>query len=123
VTHQATHEMAVKYRAIAMEDLQVKNMTRRAKKKNVRAKSGLNKSFLNANPGEVRRQLEYKGELYGSDIITVDPRNTSKICSQCGNKKLDLGSSKVYSCSCCGAVMDRDHNAAVNIRERGLGNL
>lgn len=59
--------------------------------------------------------------LDGTELILVDPWNTSRTCSGCGNVKADLQlSDRTYQCSCCGMVMDRDRNAAINILRRGL---
>ena len=53
--------------------------------------------------------------------MLVDPRNTSKKCSGCGNIKHDLKlSDRTYHCEVCGLSMDRDLNAAINIRNIGL---
>lgn len=71
--------------------------------------------------------LRYKCERYGKTLIQVDPAYTSQICSACGciNKRLGYdryGWLKVreWKCPECGAVHDRDINAAVNIKEKGL---
>ena len=54
-------------------------------------------------------------------IVEVDPRNTSKMCSGCTNIKLDLKlSDRVYHCDVCDIEMDRDLNAALNIRRLGM---
>ena len=71
---------------------------------------------------QLRAMLVLKGQSYGRDVILVDPRYTSQICSTCGHsdgkKPLDV---RVWVCSNCGDTHDRDINAAINIRNIGLG--
>jgi putative transposase len=62
-------------------------------------------------------KIEYKAEAEGIPIYYVDPRKTSKICSNCGSKN-DIESSKQYKCSNCGIELNRDLNAARNIGGR-----
>jgi len=111
--HKATTTITKSYSHIVIEDLRVKNMT----KKGGRRKRGLNRVMLDASLGEFRRQLEYKAEWYGCAVETVNPAYTSQDCSKCGARN-DPGSSKTYECGSCGMVMDRDHNAAINIRSK-----
>ena len=66
---------------------------------------------------EVRRQLEYKCELYGSKLVVVDRWfPSSKTCSNCGYKKETLSlSERVFNCENCNFTIDRDLNAAINL--------
>ena len=92
---------------IAVEKLTILNMV-----KNKR----LSRSILEQSWGLFVRMLEYKAERAGGRVVKVNPKNTSKACSGCGNVKASLPlSERVYSCSNCGLVIDRDHNAAKNI--------
>lgn len=71
---------------------------------------------------EFVRQLEYKGEWYGKNVIKIDRwYASSKTCSNCGNKvnQLDL-SIREWTCSNCHVLLDRDINAAKNIRFEGI---
>lgn len=110
---------------VIVEDLQLKNMTRSAKGtlvepgKNVRQKAGLNRVLLDAAPGRLISMIAYKAESAGGQMIKVDPRNTSRTCSNCGTIDAQQLSRTRYQCG-CGLDMQRDHNAANNIRERGL---
>lgn len=121
--HWITKTLATSYAEVAVEDLNVAGMTRSAKGdvaepgRNVRAKTGLNRSILDAAPGEFRRQLEYKTPWYGSTVAVCDRwAPTSKTCSACGAVKAKLSlSERVYTCNHCGFVCDRDVNAARNI--------
>lgn len=67
-----------------------------------------------------RQCIGYKAEFYGGIRVLVAPRSypSSKLCSRCGyKKKYLLLSERVYRCDCCGLVMDRDLNAAYNLRK------
>jgi putative transposase len=68
--------------------------------------------------------LAYKADLYDSKFVTVNPRNTTQTCSDCGfvmsgDQKLTLADRK-WTCPRCGAYHIRDHNAAINILAKGL---
>jgi len=79
-------------------------------------------SAHDASLGMFRQILDYKAAEAGSQIILVDPKNTSQTCSACGSiVKKSLGV-RVHRCS-CGEVLDRDVNAARNILSRGLKSL
>jgi putative transposase len=68
---------------------------------------------------EFRRQLTYKCELYGSDLVVVDRWfASSKTCSSCGNKKETLSlDERVFHCEHCGLEIDRDLNASINLEK------
>jgi putative transposase len=61
-----------------------------------------------------------KAEEAGRRVILVNPRNTSKLCSSCGEIVPKALSVRVHACPVCGLVMGRDHNAALNMLQRGL---
>lgn len=65
-------------------------MTKRAKLKNVKAKSTLNKAILNTSFYQLSQYLEYKAKHNGKFFVKINPQNTSKICSQCGYIKNNL---------------------------------
>jgi putative transposase len=69
--------------------------------------------------GELQRQIEYKARWEGVKIVYVSARNTSKRCSICGYKTLESTQRKLW-CPHCGAILDRDENAARNIAAGGL---
>ena len=56
----------------------------------------------------------------GRTVILVNPRNTSKICSHCGEQVEKSLAERTHTCLHCGLVLDRDVNAAINILHRGL---
>ena len=66
---------------------------------------------------ELVRQLEYKAELYGCQVVRVDQWfPSSKTCSNCREKAREMSLSvRAWNCEACGAVHDRDVNAALNI--------
>ena len=77
-------------------------------------------AYDDASLGILRRRIEDKAIEAGRIFISVDPRDTSQICSRCGayvNKALEV---RTHICSECGLMMDRDLNSALNILRRGL---
>jgi putative transposase len=111
--HQLTTSLAKTKSVTIVEDLAVRNMTQNRR---------LARSIADVGWGEFRRQLVYKTAWYGARLIFI-PRfePTSKMCHVCGavNKELEL-SDRQWICQSCGTVHDRDENAAVNIRNKGL---
>lgn len=63
--------------------------------------------------------LEYLGKVYGKTIVAAAPQYTSQDCSNCGNTVKKTLSTRTHVCG-CGTVLDRDHNAALNILAKGL---
>ena len=110
--HKLTTYLASEYSEISIEDLNVLGM---AKNHN------LAKSVIDASFGEFRRQLEYKTERTGARLNIVDRwYPSSKTCSRCGRVKAKLSlSERTYRCEHCGLVIDRDLNAAINIKVAG----
>lgn len=87
---------------------------------NVAAKSGLNRSILDAGLGRLVQLLSYKCERSGSRLVRVDARGTSQDCSGCGERVPKVLSVRTHDCPACGLVLDRDVNAARNVLARGL---
>ena len=107
--HKISHYIISENQVIVIEDLKVSNMIKNHK---------LAKSIANVSWFEFRRQLEYKSEWYGRELI-IAPSNyaSSQLCSNCGNKSSqtkDL-SCRTYICPVCGMIMDRDINASKNL--------
>ncbi|MER3481231.1 MAG: transposase, partial [Meiothermus sp.] len=82
------------------------------------------KSVLDAALGEFRRQLEYKCTWHRKHLAVIDRYfPSSKLCRECGTIHPDLTlSQRVWTCG-CGAVHDRDLNAAGNIKAEGMRNI
>lgn len=95
-----------------------------AEKLDVKAMLEGDKNYLNSNIQDAGwyqfiEFLLYKAEKAGREIILVNPKNTSKTCSSCLKIKEDLTlSDRIFKCE-CGLKLDRDHNAAINIRRVG----
>ncbi|MDJ0536288.1 MAG: transposase [Xenococcaceae cyanobacterium MO_207.B15] len=77
-------------------------------------------SISDASWSIFREWLEYFGEIFNREIIAVDPKFTSQDCSNCGKRIKKSLSTRTHVCS-CGAVLCRDHNAAINILNKGTG--
>ena len=124
IQHKFSKEIVDKFDLIVVEDLNVKNMTKRAKLKNVKAKSGLNRSILDTSFSQLISFLEYKAMHNGKLFTKIPPQYTSKGCSNCGTIKFDLKlKDRTFVCDACGFVTHRDLNAAINILRRGLDAL
>jgi putative transposase len=106
--HKLTTLLAKNHGTVVIENLNVSGMMANRK---------LAKSLSDMGFFEFRRQLTYKCELYGSKLVVVDRWfPSSKTCSNCGIKKETLGlDERVFECSHCGFVLDRDLNAAINL--------
>lgn len=106
--HKLTTRLATEFHTVVIEDLNVKGLLRNKR---------LARHISDAAWGELRRQLTYKCERYGAGLVVADRFfASSKLCNLCGekNKTLTLGTRR-WTCV-CGAVHDRDENAAINLR-------
>jgi len=105
--HNLTKQLVEQYDVIKIEDLKTKNLLKNHK---------LAQAIANQAWRELRSQLEYKCEWYGKQLVAVNPRKTSQICSNCGyddgKHTLDI---RQWTCPQCGTHHDRDINAAINI--------
>jgi putative transposase len=95
---------------VVYEDLRVSNMIKN---------HCLAKSISDASWYQFRVFLEYFGKVFGRITIAVNPAYTSQECSNCGEVVKKSLSTRTHTCQ-CGCVMDRDHNAAINILNRGI---
>jgi putative transposase len=107
--HQLSSSLAKTKSVIVLEDLHVKGMTR---------SRSLALSISDAGLGALRRQLTYKSKWYGSTLLFADRfYPSSKTCSGCGVIKDTLSlSDRVFECDVCSLTLDRDENAAINLR-------
>jgi len=118
--HKTSDSISKNHAVVVVEDLQVKNISK-SSGKNVAAKSGLNRSILDASPFELRRQLEYKTQWRGGLLVAVPPQNTSRTCPECGYASKDNRKRQSkFKCVECGFAANADFAAACNIREAGL---
>ncbi|EKQ9616592.1 transposase, partial [Escherichia coli] len=120
--HKVTTTVSKNHAMIVIEDLKVSNMSKSAAGtvsqpgRNVRAKSGLNRSILDQGWYEMHRQLEYKQLWRGGQVLAVPPAYTSQRCAYCGHtaKENRLSQSK-FRCQVCGYTANADVNGARNI--------
>lgn len=115
--HQTTTEIVkTKPFQIVLEDLNVSGMLKNRH---------LSKSVSDSKLYEFRRQIEYKDELYGIEVVIADRfYPSSKICHVCGHVKKDLKlSDRLYRCDCCGNVIDRDVNASINLANYNIESI
>ena len=112
--HKATTEIVRRASKIGIETLQVTNLL-----KNKRLAKALSDSAL----GGFLEKLKTKAETLGIPIVQADRFfGSSKTCSTCGDKKDDLTlSDRQYHCSNCGTSIDRDVNAAINLKHVAVG--
>ena len=101
---------------MSLEDLNVKGMM----KNRHLAKAVQEQGFY-----EFYRQIEYKSAWHNIEFIVADRfYPSSKMCSCCGNIKKDLKlSDRIYHCSECGNTIDRDYQAAINLRNYAISNI
>jgi putative transposase len=109
--HKLTTKIVRENDLIAVEDLNVSGMMANRK---------LSKAVADVGIFELNRQLEYKSQWYGKQVVKISRWEPStKKCSACGNIKVMKLSQRIYECE-CGLVMDRDENAAINIKAAGI---
>jgi putative transposase len=109
--HQLSRQLVDDYSFIAFEDLNIKNMLKN---------HCLAKSVSDAAWNMLISATKYKAESAGSLVALVNPANTSKMCSRCGLLVEKTLADRTHKCNSCGLVLDRDHNAAINILRLGL---
>lgn len=111
--HQITNELLRDNQTIIMETLNVKGMMQEKK---------LSRNISDASWGLLTQMLEYKCKWYGRELIKINQWfPSSKTCSNCGNvKETLLLSERTYKCEVCNTKIDRDLNAAINIKNSGI---
>jgi len=107
--HNITTYITRNYKAICIEDLNVRGMSKNHK---------LASAILDGGFFEFKRQILYKAEMYGCNVLVANTfYPSSKTCSECGSVKHNLKlSDRTYVCEECGCVIDRDVNASVNLK-------
>lgn len=112
--HKRSRELVNTYQVIVFEDLAPLEMGK---------SRGMRKSILDVAWTQFVQMTLVKAEEAGRRVILVNPRNTTKMCSSCGEIVPKTLSERVHICPHCGLVLDRDENAALNILQRGLQTL
>ena len=103
--HKLSNQLVHSHSLIALEDLSIQHM--------VQEKFG--KSIHDVAWNSFTHMLCYKAPSAGCKVVLVNPRNTTKACSQCGSLSEKKLSDRIHACPFCGLTMDRDINAAINI--------
>ncbi|MEX5711449.1 transposase [Parafrankia sp. FMc6] len=133
LAHRTALGLIREYDLIAVEALRVGNMTRRAAPRpdpdrpgvflpnGQGAKSGLNRSVLDAGWGVFLDVLRAKAESAGRVVVEVEPAHTSRTCAACGHCAAENRRTQaVFACTACGHAAHADVNAAANILRAGL---
>ncbi len=117
--HRLSSTLAGSFETVVIEDLNVAGMVKRRKQNTAKT---LSRSILDTGFYELRRQLKYKADDRAHRVIVVDRfYPSSKKCSHCGETKAKLALyERVFECSNCDVSLDRDVNAARNIRDEGI---
>lgn len=112
--HQLTAVLARDYETIVLEDLNVAGMLKN---------HHLARAIADASFSELRRQLEYKAPRNGGQVVLASRwYPSSKTCSNCGTAKAKLSlSERTYQCDACGVAINRDLNAAINLKNHVAG--
>ena len=128
--HKTSTKIAKNHSIICVEDLKVSNMsasargTKESPGKNVKQKSGLNRSILDQGWYGFFQMLSYKLEQRGGKLIKVDPRNTSRTCPRCGLASAENRKSQAtFACIGCGYRSNADEVGAINILRAGRARL
>lgn len=112
--HQESRRIVNQFDVIAIEDLSVNQMVHN---------HCLAKSIQDTAWSQFATCLAYKAAYAGRQYVAVNPSYTSQDCSGCGHRQKKTLAERVHSCACCGLTLDRDHNAALNIKRLGLQSL
>lgn len=109
--HQTSRKLVDSADVIVFEDLNINGMLKN---------HHLAKHIQDVSWGKLIRFTQSKAERAGKRVVLVDPRNTSQKCSSCGELVPKKLSDRTHVCPHCGLELDRDLNAAINIRTLGL---
>lgn len=125
--HKLTHRLSKNHAMVVVESLQVATMTASASGtpdepgRMVKQKSGLNRSILDRGWGELVRQLSYKLDWRGGELVERPAPYTSQECHACGHIARENRKGSRFVCVCCGHEDHADVNAAKNIKQRAAG--
>jgi putative transposase len=111
--HKVSRTLVDSYGKIAFEKLQIQNMVKN---------KHLAKSISDAGWYQLMEMTKFKAEWAGKVVSLVNAHNTTQLCSRCGEKVKKSLAVRVHNCPVCGLILERDHNAAINIlNEVGQG--
>lgn len=121
INHQISKRLVAKAKrtgqAIALEDL-------KGIRDRIRARKSQRATLHSWSFHDLIEKIKYKAKLAGVIVVQIDPRNTSKTCSNCGHcSKSNRKSQSKFVCKSCGFAANADHNAAKNISALGWGVL
>ncbi|MFC4336292.1 RNA-guided endonuclease InsQ/TnpB family protein [Salininema proteolyticum] len=113
---QLANHLATDNAVVVLEDLKTRNMTARARDRNVAAKSGLNRAILDKGWHRLELALSSRARYTGTELVKVNPAYTSQTCHACGHLAAENRESQsVFRCKDCGHHANADVNAAKNI--------
>ena len=121
IRHRATTDIIKNHSSnLVVEKLQTKNLTKHGGNR----KRNLNRGMLETSPNQLKQMLSYKaqrgvGKTRGK-LVEINAAYTSQDCSDCGHRKELSLRDRIYDCENCSLILDRDLNAAKNIRLKGL---
>jgi putative transposase len=127
--HKTSATISKNHATVIVEDLKVRNMSASAKGtiekpgKNVKQKSGLNRSILDQGWNAFRCQLSYKLDWQGGRLIAVPAQYTSQTCPVCGHVCAANREKQSFLCVECGFAEHADLVGAINILNRGLSSI
>jgi putative transposase len=116
--HKVSTKLVNNSKFIAVEKLNIKSMSSNKKNKHYN-----HRNILDSSWGMFLQMLKFKAENTGIKYVEVNPMNTSKECSCCGKLQDMPTMIRIYSCSGCGLIIDRDYNSAINIKRKGLATV
>ena len=112
--HKTSFSIIKQFKIISVEKLQIKNMVKN---------HYLAKSINDASWGFFVQMLSYKVERTNGQLVKVNPKNTNRTCSKCGNIQDMPLSQREFKCLKCGFICHRDLNASLNIDRFGLSQI
>ena len=128
--YEESKKLCQETKIVFIEDLKIANLLRKNKPKKVDGKygengqsrkAGLNKSFSDCAISQFVEILQHQGQKFGTQIIKVNPKNTTQYCHNCLNHMPKLLSDRWHECEHCQTSLDRDYNSALLIKKVGLG--
>ncbi len=114
--HEISARLVHHWDAVAVEDLNLAGLMRAGDR---RAQGrGMRRKWRDFSPGRLVSLIEWKCQREGRAFARVDPRGTSQECAGCGSFVPKTLQDRMHRCENCGIVLDRDHNAALNVLNR-----